>query len=455
MSTVPAPPRRRALRGQIVHFTDDPHTAGAAAVEERSDGLLLIEDGRISQIGEAGALLRELPPGTPVDDHRGCMILPGFIDPHIHYPQTQVIASYGAQLLEWLQRYTFVEEQRFGDPAHASRIARFFIEELLRNGTTTAAVYCTVHPESVEAFFGESERAGTRMIAGKVMMDRGAPEPLTDTAERGCRESKALLEAWHGRGRQLYAITPRFALTSSDAQLAAAGALAQEFPGAHVQTHLAENHEEIATVARLFPWAKHYTDVYDRYGLLGERSIFGHCLHLSADELARLSATRSVGVFCPTSNLFIGSGLFDLARMRDAAHPVRVALATDVGGGTSYSMLRTAAEAYKVLQLRGQNLPALDGFYMMTLGNARALSLEHLIGSFAPGREADVVVLDPNATPAMRHRMERIEGDLAETLFVLMTMGDDRAIRATYIQGEPALVSPHPPAPHPAKGASA
>lgn len=450
MSAVPAPPRRRALRGRIVHFTDDPHTAGMAAVADWPDGILLIEDGRIQRVGDAGELLRELPPGTPLDDHRGCLVLPGFIDAHIHYPQTQVIASYGTQLLDWLQKYTFVEEQRFGDAAHASRIATFFIEELLRNGTTTAAVYCTVHPASAEAFFAASERLGTRMLAGKVLMDRGAPEALTDTAERGYRESRALLETWHGRGRQLYAITPRFALTSSDAQLEAAGALAKEFPDVHVQTHLAENHEEIATVARLFPWAKHYTDIYDRYGLLGPRSVFGHCIHLCEDELARLSSSRSVAAFCPTSNLFIGSGLFDLERMRDPTHPVRVALATDVGGGTSYSMLRTAAEAYKVLQLRSHNLPALEAFHLMTLGNAQALSLDHLIGSFAMGREADVVVLDPNATPAMRHRMERIEGALAETLFVLMTMGDDRAIRATYVLGEPVVGPSRQPTGQPA-----
>ena len=433
---------RRAVRGRLLDFMADPAEVGAAASYRYvPDGLLVIEGGRIAGLGEARGLLPRLPAETPVDEYPGALVMPGFIDAHIHYCQTQVIASYGAQLLEWLRKYTFVEEQRFADPAHAARVARFFIAELLRNGTTTAAVYCTAHPESVEAFFAESERCGTRMIAGKVMMDRGAPPALTDTAERGYRDSKALLKAWHGRGRQHYAITPRFAVTSSDAQLEAAGALAREHPDAYVQTHLSESREEIATVARLFPWAQHYTDVYDRYGLLGPRSILGHCIHLGGDERARLSASRSVAAFCPTSNLFIGSGLFDLERLRDPAHPVRTALATDVGGGTSYSMLRTAAEAYKVLQLQGQNLSALEAFYMMTLGNARALSLHDRIGAFAVGNEADVAVLDPNATPAMRHRMERIEGDLAETLFVLMIMGDDRSVRATYLQGEPVAIS--------------
>jgi guanine deaminase len=430
----------RAVRGRVVEFLDDPAAVGAAASHsDHADGLLVIEGGRITKAGEAVALLAELPPGTPVDHHPGCLILPGLIDTHIHYPQTQVIASYGAQLLDWLNKYTFVEEQRFAGPDHCAEIASFFLDELLRNGTTTAVVYCTVHPQSAESFFTEAERRGLRMIAGKVMMDRNAPAALTDNAERGYAESRKLLERWHGRGRLHYAITPRFALTSTAAQLEAAGTLLAEFPLAYMQTHLAENHVEIATVRGLFPAASSYTDVYDRFGLLGPRSIFGHCLHLGEAELARLSESRSIAAFCPTSNLFIGSGLFDLARLRAPERPVRVSLATDVGGGTSYSMLRTAAEAYKVLQLQGQNLPALEAFYMMTLGNARALGLETEIGSFRVGSEADLVVLDPRATPAMAHRMRAIEGDLGETLFVLMTMGDDRAVRATYVLGEPVV----------------
>ena len=436
-------PHTRALRGRLLDFLDDPAAVGAAASHRyHHDGLLVIEDGRIAGVGDAPALLPALPPGAAVDAFPDCLILPGLIDTHIHYPQTQVIASYGAQLLEWLHRYTFVEEHKFGDPGHAATIARFFLDELLRNGTTTAAVYCTVHPESVEAFFAESERRHTRMIAGKMMMDRNAPAALTDNAERGYAESRALLERWHRRGRQLYAISPRFAVTSSEAQLEAAGALRREYPDAYLQTHLAENREEIATVRQLFPGASSYTDVYDRCGLLGPRSIFGHCLHLADDELQRLSDTRSIAAFCPTSNLFIGSGLFDLARLRDPARPVRISLATDVAGGTSYSMLHTAAEAYKVLQLQGQNLPPLDAFYMMTLGNARALGLEAEIGSFAIGSEADVVMLDPCATPAMAHRMASVGDDLEATLFVLMTLGDDRAVRATYVAGDLAYPAP-------------
>jgi guanine deaminase len=430
---------RKALRGELLSFSDDPQAVGAAASHRHlEDGVVLIEDGRIARVGAAQDLLPALPAGTPVEHWPDCLILPGLIDIHIHLPQTQVIASFGAQLLDWLQTHTFVEEQRFADPAHCARIACFFLDELARNGTTTAAVYGSVHPESVEALFAESARRNRCTIAGKVMMDRGAPPGLLDTAERGYAESKALIARWHGKGRQRYAISPRFAVTSSAAQLEAAGALAREHPDCYVQTHLAENHEEIATVRRLFPAAASYTEVYDRCGLLGPRSIFGHCLHLDQTERRRLSESGSIAAFCPTSNLFLGSGLFDLAGLRDPACPVRVGIATDVGGGTSYSMLRTAAEGYKVLQLRGQTWPALDAFYTLTLGNARALGLEGEIGTLAVGSAADVAVLDPRATPAMAHRMERGAGDLAATLFVLLMMGDERAVRATYVMGERA-----------------
>lgn len=428
--------QRSAVRGRLLTFTADPAEAGSAASHRYwPDGVVAIEDGAITAVGAAADILPSLPAGTPVDHYPDQLVLPGLIDTHLHFPQTQVIASYGAQLLEWLQKYTFVEEQKFADPAHAGRVAGFFLDELFRNGTTTAVVYCTVRPESAEAFFAESHRRNARMIAGKVMMDRGAPEGLLDTAQRGYDETKALAGRWHGQGRQHYAITPRFALTSTEAQLEAAGTLLREHPDCYLQTHLAENHDEIATARRLYPEASSYTDIYDRYGLLGPRSLFGHCIHLDEAELERLSATRSIAAFCPTSNLFIGSGLFDLATLRDPRRPVRVSLATDVGGGTSYSMLRTAAEAYKVLQLRRQNLPALDAFYLMTLGNARALSLEDRIGMLARGHDADLVVLDARATPAMAHRMETVSGDLAEELFVLMTLGDDRSVRATYVGG--------------------
>jgi guanine deaminase len=425
-----------AIRGRVLSFHADPDDGSAeASYRYLEDGLVLIEGGLVKAVGPAVSLLPDLPQNTAVDHYPDQLVLPGFIDTHIHFPQTRVIGSYGAQLLDWLQKYTFVEEQKFGDSPHAATTARFFLDELLRNGTTTAVVYCTVHPQSADSFFAESERRGTRMIAGKVMMDRNAPPELLDTPQRGYDESKALLSKWHRKGRQLYAISPRFAITSTDAQLAASGALLQEHPDAYLQTHLCENPDEIAFVKKLFPNDRSYTAVYERHGLLGPTSLFGHCIHLEDAEVESLSSSGSIAVFCPTSNLFLGSGLFDMARLKRGGR-VKIGLATDVGGGTSYSMLRTAAEAYKVLQLRKQSWPALSAFHMMTRGNATVLGLADKIGSIAPKMEADIVVLDARATPAMAHRMESVHANLTEELFVLLTMGDDRCLAATYIAGK-------------------
>jgi guanine deaminase len=425
----------RVIRGRVLSFTDDPAESRSRAYSYIQDGAVLVAGGLIEAVGATRDILARAPPDAVIDDHSGSFIMAGFVDAHVHYAQTQVIGSYGAQLLDWLHNYTFVEEQKFADPAHCARVADFFLDELFRSGTTTAMVYCTVHPSSVDAFFAAADARSARMIAGKVMMDRDAPEALMDTAQRGYDESRALIERWRGRGRLNYAITPRFALTSTQAQLDAAGALACEFPDCYVQTHANENKAEIASVAALFPEAQSYLDVYARAGLLGPRSVFGHCIHLQEKEVAALAESRSVAAFCPTSNLFLGSGLFDQARLRQAG--ARIALATDVGGGTSYSMLRTAAEGYKVLQLNGQSWPAAEAFYRMTLGNARALSLDDRIGSIEAGKEADLVALDPRATPALAHRMETAGGDLEVELFALVALGDDRAVRQTYVAGEP------------------
>jgi len=425
----------RVIRGRVLSFTGDPAESDSRAYSLIENGAVLVNGGLIEAVGEAPDILARASSGAVIDDQTGCLITSGLIDAHVHYPQTQVIGSYGAQLLDWLHNYTFVEEQKFADPAHCARVADFFLDELFRSGTTTAMVYCTVHPSSVQAFFTAAEARGARMIAGKVMMDRDAPTALMDTAERGYDESKALIERWRGRGRLDYAITPRFAVTSTQAQLDAAGALAREFPQLYIQTHANENKAEIARVAALFPEARSYIDVYEKAGLTGPRSVFGHCIHLQDSEVDALAKSRSVAAFCPTSNLFLGSGLFDQARLARAG--VRIALATDVGGGTSYSMLRTAAEGYKVLQLNSQSWPALDAFYRMTLGNARALSLDDRIGSIEPGKEADLIVLDPRATPALAHRMERAGGNIEVELFAFLTLGDDRAVRQTYVAGEP------------------
>jgi guanine deaminase len=427
----------RAIRGRVLTFLRAPNGAGdAGSYRYLDDGIILVRDGKVDAVGPASELTPGLPAGVPVEHFPHALIMPGFIDPHIHYPQTQVIASYGAQLLEWLEKYTFVEEQKFADPQHAARNAEFFLDELARNGTTTAVAYCTAHPGSAEALFAAAHKRNVGMIAGNAVMNRNAPPGLLAPGPTAIADSRDLIHRWHGKGRQRYAVTPRFAITSTEEQLAELGALLAEFPTVLMQTHLAENLDEIAAVKRTFPNDPSYTAVYGRFGLLGPRSLLGHCIHLGKDEIALLRDTRSVAVFCPTSNLFIGSGLFDYDGL--AAAGVRIALATDVGGGTSYSMLRTAAEAYKVMQLRGQNLPALAAFDLMTRGNAAALGIENEIGAITPGAFADLVVLDARSTPAMAHRMETVR-DLEEELFVLMTLGDDRAVRQTYIAGEPAL----------------
>jgi guanine deaminase len=347
-----------------------------------------------------------------------------------------MIGACGAQLLDWLNTYTFPAEQHFDDAGHAAEVAALFLRELLRNGTTTAAVYCTVHPPSVEAFFAESHRLNTRMIAGKVLMDRNAPPALLDTAERGYAESKALIGRWHGVGRQLYAITPRFAPTSTPAQLEAAGRLWREHPGTYLQTHLSENEAEIAWVRELFPGRDGYLDVYHQAGLTGRRAIFGHAVHLTEAEFACCHRTGSALAHCPTSNLFLGSGLFPLFEAKHPARPVCVGLGTDLGAGTSFSQLRTLGEAYKVAQARNTRLTALQGFYLATRGGAEALDLLGTIGGIAPGYEADITVLDLKPTPLVEFRM-RHAGDWLEKLFVLMTLGDDRAVRATWVAGEP------------------
>jgi len=425
----------RAIRGEIVHFLADPADAGAAALAHFPDGLLLMRDGRIETAGPAAELLPQLAAGTPVEDLRGKLILPGFVDTHVHYAQTDMIASYGEQLLAWLERYTFPTEARFADPAYAGEVAGFFCDELLRNGTTTAMAFATVHPGSVDALFSAARARRMRLIAGKVLMDRNCPDYLRDTAEQGYLDSATLIRRWHGVDRLRYAVTPRFAPTSTPEQMTLAGRLYAEHPGVYLQSHVAENQGEVAWVAQLYPEARSYLDVYDRYSQLGERSVYAHCIWLDDDDRARMAATGAAASFCPTSNLFLGSGLFDLDRAHELG--MRVGIGTDVGGGTSFSMLKTLGEAYKVLQLRGSSLAAERAFYLATLGGARSLYLEGEIGNFLPGKEADFVVLDPAASPLLARRMAHADS-LAERLFVLMTLGDDRCVAATWVLGEPA-----------------
>ena len=428
----------RLIRGRLLSFKDAPKAIDdTASYTYEEDGAVLMQDGLIVAAGDYSTVKAQAPADAIETDHRPHLIMPGFIDAHIHFPQMQVIGSYAAALLEWLNTYTFVEEQRFADAAHAARIATAYFDELVRHGTTTAVTYCSVHKTSADAFFTESHRRNMRMVAGKVMMDRNAPPELLDTPQTGYDDTKAVINDWHGKGRQLVAITPRFAITSTPEQMEMAGTLMREHPDLHMQTHLSENKAEIEFAKELYPWAKDYTDIYEHYGMLGPASLFGHSIHLSEREADVMSETGSVAVFCPTSNLFLGSGLFDLKTLDERSNPVRIAVATDVGGGTNYSMLRTIDEGYKVLQLQGQRMTPLESFYRITLGNARALSLEDKIGSLEPGREADIVVLDAAATPAMALKMEAVT-KLTEELFLLQTLGDDRAIVETYVAGEPA-----------------
>jgi guanine deaminase len=437
---VPPSPPVSAVRGEIVHFLADP-AHHAHALEHFADGVLVVRDGHVAECGPAAELLPRLPAGTPLADHRGRLILPGFVDTHVHYPQTDIIASHGEQLLEWLEKYTFPAEQRFADPAHAAEVAGFFCDELLRNGTTTAAAFATVHPASVDALFEAAQARRMRMITGKVLMDRNCPDFLRDSAETGYAASKALIERWHDRGRLLYAVTPRFAPTSTPAQMRLAGQLFREHPGVFLQSHLAENRAEVAWVAQLHPEARSYLDVYAHAGQLGMRAVFAHCLWLDDADRRRMAEAGAAMSFCPTSNLFLGSGLFDLRRAHELG--VRVGLGTDVGGGTSFSMLQTLNEAYKVLQLGGQSLSAAVAFHLATLGGAHSLYLDDRIGNFMPGKEADFVVLDPRATPLLARRSAAC-ATLEERLFALMMLGDDRAVAATHVMGTPAWRRPGP-----------
>ena len=423
------------LRGTIVTCCDDPFlTDPATALHVETDGVVICRNGMIEAAGPAAALLPSVPAGVPVATYPGCLIGPGFIDTHVHYVQTGMVASYGAQLLDWLERYAFPAELEFASESHAAATAKVFCDELLRNGTTTALVFCAVYPQSVDALFAEAERRGMRLIAGKVLMDRNAPEALRDTPQQGYDDSKALIGRWHKRGRSLYAITPRFAGTSTPEQLDAAGTLRREYPDVLVQTHIAENRREVAWTAALFPTAKNYLDVYDRHGLIGRRAVLAHGIHLGEDELCRCHESGTALAHCPISNLFLGSGLFRVGDAKDRKRPVHVGLGTDIGGGTSFSLLATMGAAYQIAQLGGRSLSAVEAFYLATLGGARALALDDRIGAIMPGREADVTVLDPNATPLLTLRNARASS-VEDMLFALMMLGDDRAVRATYIAG--------------------
>lgn len=423
----------QAFRASILDFFNP--SAGAELPEYRylEDGLLMIEDGHVLSVGDYASLSRSLASDVEVTDYSGHLIMPGFIDTHVHYAQTDIIASHGAQLLDWLERYTFPIEARFSDTQVARETAGFFIQELLRNGTTTAMVFATIHPSSVDAVFEAALEQNMRLIAGKVMMDRHAPGFLLDSAQSSYDDSRALIERWHRHQRLLYAVTPRFAPTSSEQQLKVAQQLVNEYPDVYLQSHVAENPGEVEWVKELFPWSRSYLDVYDHFGLLGDRSVYAHCIYLDDHDRKVMAESGTAVSFCPTSNLFLGSGLFDMGSA--LKYELRLGLGSDVGAGTSFSLLRTLNEAYKVCQMGGYNLSPLMAFYQLTLGAAQSLYLDHRLGNFEQGKEADFVVIDRMATPLIQRRMAHAES-LEDQLFALMMLGDDRNILATHILGE-------------------
>ncbi|GAA5067386.1 guanine deaminase [Roseibacterium beibuensis] len=423
---------KRLILGQVLEFSGDPAREGSGAARHRRRGAVLVADGHIVAVDEAD-ILRAAHPEAAVTDHGDHLILPGFIDAHAHYPQTAIIASWGKRLIDWLNSYTFPEEMRFGDPDYATRVAARYFDLVLSHGTTTVASYCTIHPESVEAFFAKAQARGLRMLAGKTCMDRDtAPEGLRDTAQSAYDDSKALLDRWHGVDRLSYIVTPRFSPTSTRGQLDALGTLWAEHPDCLMQTHLSEQTDEIAWMHSLYPEARDYLDTYEAHGLLGENGLYGHAIHLTPREIDRLAEVGAALVHCPTSNTFIGSGLFDMSlRAR-----MRVGLATDTGGGSSFSMLRTMAAAYEIAQLRGTALHPSELIWLATGASAEALKLGDRIGRLAPGYEADMIALDLASTPAIAQAAARAE-DIWQAIFPTIMMGDDRAIIQTYIAGQP------------------
>lgn len=423
------------LLGQVLSFTADPFAEGPGAARHESHGAVLIENGRIAAVGPADRL-RAAHPAAKVTDYGRCLISAGFVDAHVHYPQTAIIASWGKRLIDWLNLYTFPEEMRFADAAYAAEVAERYLGLATANGTTSVCTYSTIHPESVDAIFGAAARRDMRIWAGKTCMDRNAPEGLRDTPQSAYDDSKRLLEKWHGQGRASYVITPRFSPTSTPEQLAALGALWREYPDCLMQTHLSEQTDEIDWVKSLFPQSRDYLDTYEAQGLLAEGAIYGHAIHLTARERDRLREAGASLIHCPTSNTFIGSGLFDMGGLKAEGH--RVGLATDTGGGSSFSMLRTMAATYEVAQLRGRPLHPAELWWLATQGSAQALRADHLIGNIAPGMEADLAVIDLASTPAIAQAVTRA-GDIWQALFPTIMMGDDRAITATWIAGRPVI----------------
>jgi guanine deaminase len=425
------------LTGRVLSFSDDPARAAAATLYHEAGAIAVAADGRIAWVGPAADL-----PAAYRDwrreDHGHRILMPGLIDAHVHFPQYRMLAAPGRDLLDWLSRFTFPEEARYADPAHAAAAAEIFLDRLIAHGTTSALVFSSVHAVAAEALFAAAERRGMAIATGKTLMDREAPAAVTDDPESGARDTEALIGRWHRRGRARYAITPRFAITSSEAQLQVTGELVAAHPDCLMQTHLSESAPEMARIRQLFPNDRDYTAVYERFGLVGPQARFAHAIHLSDDECHRLAQAGAAVVHCPTSNTFLGSGLFDIDHIERSDRPIAVGLATDIGGGTHYSMLQTMAEAHKVAMLAGRRIAPARLFYLATLGNARLLGRADEIGTLAPGRVADIVALDPRATEIMAAR-DDLSASLEDRLFALAVLGDDRAVAAVWLAGRRAF----------------
>lgn len=420
------------LTGQTLLFTGDPFSVPwKDVVHIDSSGGVLLEGGRITATGPADKLRRANPDAIE-HAYEHALICPGFVDAHAHYPQTAIIASWGKRLIDWLNTYTFPEEMRLHDPDYAAELATRYLDLTRAAGTTTVASFATVHPQSASALFDAAQARGQCVVTGKTCMDRNAPQELRDTAQSAYDDSKALIARHHGKGRNRYAIAPRFSPTSTPEQLSALGALWSEHPDCLMQTHLSEQPDEIDWVRDLFPQARDYLDTYEAHGLLGPRAIFGHAIHLAPRELDRLAEVGAAVAHCPTSNAFIGSGRLDLAALK--ARGIPAGLATDTGGGSSFSMLRTMAAAYEAGQSYAQPLHAAQLMWLASAGSARSLHLEAEIGTLAPGQYADITVLDLASTPAIAQRNTRAE-DIWDLVFATIMMGDDRAVLDTWIAG--------------------
>ncbi len=434
-----------AYRGVIFYFKDSatfenlPRADKTASKEHYvylEDGILLVKDGKVKEVGSYSDLKKKLG-NTKIVDYKGKLITPGFIDTHQHAAQSAIVAAYGEKLLGWLEQYVFPSESTYSDPKTARRELNFFLDQLLMNGTTTAISYGPLFYEATNIFFEELDKRKMRFITGNVMMDRNSPDSLRLSTQENYDIAVKLIKKWHNKNRLSFCLSPRFAISSTDKQLELCGALKKEHPDLYIQTHLDENLNEIKEVKKLFPWSKNYLDVYDHFGLNDKRTVFGHCIHLTDPELESFQKSQAIISWCPISNNFLGSGLFDLEHVLQYTN--NITLGSDWGGGNTLSMFAVMDDAYKVAMLKNYKLASMVRWYFATLGAARALQLDDKIGNFEVGKEADFIVIDPDATLYMRYRHEKIT-DIFELLFILMTLGCDPNIKATYIYGEPAYI---------------